>query len=76
MGIWMFCHYDVKMTSYIKIFYEFEFKTLKIAPYAKFELHQVIILKIIQASSFFNPKNDVTHWKQKVAMATSYYNGY
>ena len=48
----------------------------KIAAFAKFELDQVIILKIIQVSLFFQPKNDVTHWKQKVAMATSYYNGY
>ena len=48
----------------------------KIIPCAKFELNQAIILKIIQVSLFFQPKNDVTHWKQKVAMATSYYNGY
>ena len=48
----------------------------KKSPYAKFEFDQVIILKIIQVSSFFQPKNDVAHWKQKVAMATSYYNGY
>ena len=46
-------------------------------PCAKFELDQVTILKIIQVSLFFqSKKNDVTHWKQKVAMATSYYNGY
>ena len=38
----------------------------------KFEFDQVIILKIIQVfSCFFNAKNDVTHCKQKVAMATS-----
>ena len=43
---------------------------------AKFELDQVIILKITQISMFFQPKNDVTHQKQKVAMATSDYNGY
>ena len=48
----------------------------KIASCAKFELDQVIILKIIQVSLFFNPKNDVAHWEQKVAMATSQYNGY
>ena len=42
----------------------------------KFELYQVIILKIIQVSLFFNPKHDVTHWKQKFAMATSDYNGF
>ena len=47
----------------------------KIAPCAKFELDQVIILKIIQISLFFQPKNDVAHWKQKAAMAASYYNG-
>ena len=47
-----------------------------IAPCVKFELDQVIILKIIKVSLFFQPKNDVTHWKQKVAMATSYCNGY
>ena len=28
MGILTFRHCDVKMTSYIKIFYEFEFKRL------------------------------------------------
>ena len=44
--------------------------------YAKFELDQVIILKIIQVSLFFQLKNDVTHWEQKTAVATSYYNGY
>ena len=49
---------------------------LKIAPYAKFELDHVIILKIIQVSLFFNPKNDLIHWKQKVAMTTPYCNGY
>ena len=49
---------------------------LKIAPYAKFELDQVIMLKIIQVSLFFDPKNDVTHLKQKVAIAASYYNGH
>ena len=29
-------------------------------------------------SSFFvfSTQKDMTHWKQKVAMATSYYNGY
>ena len=48
----------------------------KIALSAKFELYQVIILKIIQDSLFFNPKNDVTHCKQKVAMATSDYINY
>ena len=32
----------------------------KIALSAKFELDQVIILKIIQVSLFFNSKNDVT----------------
>ena len=48
----------------------------KNSPYAKFELDHLIILKIIQVSLFFQPKNDVTHWKQKVAMATSYYNAY
>ena len=35
----------------------------KCSPYAKFEVDQVIILKTIQASLFFQPKNDVTHWK-------------
>ena len=43
----------------------------------KFELDQVIILKIIPVFCFFfNGKNDVTHCKQKVAMATSDENGY
>ena len=47
-----------------------------VAPYAKFELDQVIILKIIQVSLFSQPKNDVAHSKQKVTMAISYCNGY
>ena len=47
----------------------FEF-SLKIAPSTKFDYYQAITLKIIQVSSFFHPKNDVTHWKQKVAIAT------
>ena len=55
MGILTFCHCHVKMTSYTKMFYKFEF-CQKIAPYAKFELDQVIILKIIQVSCFFQPK--------------------
>ena len=42
----------------------------------KFELVQVIILKIIEAFCFFNAKNEVTHCKQEVAMATSDWNGY
>ena len=45
-------------------------------PLYQFELDQVIILKIIQVFCFFNGKNDVTHCKQKVAMATSDKNGY
>ena len=49
MSILTFCHFDIKMTSYIKIFYE----CLKIAPCGEFELDQVIILKIIQVSLFF-----------------------
>ena len=43
----------------------------KISLSAKFELDQVIILKIIQRFLFFNAKIVVSHWKQKVAMATS-----
>ena len=62
MGILTFRHCDVKMTSYDNFFMNLN-SELKIALSAKFEL-------------FFNPKNDVTHWKQKVAMATSDYNGY
>ena len=49
---------------------------LKITLSTKFELDQVIILKIIQVFLFFNGKNDVTHCKQKVAIATSDENGY
>ena len=50
MGYFLtFYHCDVKMTSYIKILIQ----GLKIAPYAKFELDEVIILKIIQVSLFF-----------------------
>ena len=52
----MFCHCNIKMMSYVKFFYEFEFINLKIALSAKFELDQVIILKIIQVSLFFQPK--------------------
>ena len=44
---------------------------------AEFELDQVIILKIVQVFFGFSAqKNDVTHWKQKVSMTTSDYNGY
>ena len=60
MGILTFCHCDVKMTLYINFFMNL-ISGPKIAPYAKFELDQVIILKIIQVSLFFRPKNDVTH---------------
>ena len=42
----------------------------------KFELVQVIILKVIQVFCFFNAKNDVTHCKQKVAIATFAENDY
>ena len=35
----------------------------KNTPSAKFEYDQAIILKIIQVSTFFHHKNDVTHWK-------------
>ena len=49
-------NYDVKMTSYMKFFIN-----LNRAVYGKFELDLVIILKIIQVSLFFIPKNDVTH---------------
>ena len=41
----------------------------------KFELDQAIILKITQVFCFYSEKNDVTHCKQKVAMATSDENG-
>ena len=44
---------------------------LKNTPSVKFESDQAIILKIIYVSSFFYPTNNVTQWKQKVAMATS-----
>ena len=33
------------------------------------EHEQAIILKIIQVSSLSIPKNDLTHWKQKVDVA-------
>ena len=70
----MFRHCDVKMTSYINIF-----MNLNSGPKnnlsTKFELDQVLILKIIQVC-FFNGKNDVTLCNQKVAMATSDENGY
>ena len=55
-----FCHCDVKMTSYIKFFMNLNLLPKYIALSAKFEVDQVIILKLIQLSLFFNPKNDVT----------------
>ena len=55
MGILTFCHCDVKMTSYIKFFMDLN-SGPKSSPYSKFELDQVIILKIIQVSLFFQPK--------------------
>ena len=67
----MFRHCHVKMTSYIKIFL---IQGLKITLSTKFELDQVIILKIIHFV-FFNGKHDLTHCKQNVAMATSDENG-
>ena len=53
MGILMFCHCDVKITSYIKIV-----MNLNSGPKnsTKFELDQVIILKIIQVSLFLTQK--------------------
>ena len=72
----MFSHCEVKMTSYIKIFFKILIQGLKITLSTKFELDQVIILNIIQVLLFFNGKNDVTHCKQKVVMATSDKNGY
>ena len=71
MGILTFRHCDVKMTSDIKLFMNLN-SGPKITLSTKFEFDQVIILKIIQVFLFFSmPKNDVTHCKQKVAMATS-----
>ena len=37
---------------------------------------QVIILKLFKFLHFSIPKNDVTHWKQKVPVATSLNNEY
>ena len=45
----------------------------KNTPSTKVYYNQAITLKIIQSFFYFFPSqiNDVTHWKQKVAMATS-----
>ena len=48
----------------------------KITLSTKFELDQVITLKIIEVFLFFNGKNDMTHCKQMVAVATSDENSY
>ena len=48
----------------------------KKAPCAKFELDQVIILKISSFFVFSTQKMTWTNWTQKVAMAKSYYNDY
>ena len=54
MGILMFHHCNIEMTSYMNILDEIEIQGLKIALSAKFELDEVIILKIIQVSLFFS----------------------
>ena len=51
MDILTFGHYDVKKTSYMKIFDEVQ--GLELALSAKLELDKAIILKIIQVSLFF-----------------------
>ena len=73
----MFVYFDVlslwRQNDLIhKNFWWIWIQGLKIALSTKFELDQVIYLE--NNSSFFVffiPKNDVTHRKQKVAMATS-----
>ena len=60
MDILTFRHCDVKMTSYMKFFMNLN-SGPKITLFAKFELDQVIILKIIQVSFCLHPKNDVIH---------------
>ena len=55
MGILMFRHCDVKMTSYTEIFMNLNSEH-KIALCGKFKLDHVIVLKIIQVSLFFHPK--------------------
>ena len=56
MGILTSGHCDVKLTLYIKFLDESESKGLKITLSAKFELDQVITLKIILVSLFIHPK--------------------
>ena len=65
----------VILTSNLKLFDEFDLEP-KNTNSAKFKHNQAIILKCIQVSSFPIPKDDMTHWKQKVAIETSYNNNH
>ena len=76
--IWVFWRFVIVTSKWrhtLKFFIKLNLGP-KNMPHAKFKLDQVIILKIIQVFLFFSTQNDVTHWKQKVAMATSYCNDY
>ena len=56
MGILRFCHCDVKIYVIHLIFFKNLNSGPKIGLSTKFELDQIIILKLIQVSLFFNAK--------------------
>ena len=76
MGIWTFCHYDVKMTSYIKILMNLNSGPKNSPMWQIWAWSSNYLGNNSSLFVFSTQKNDVTYWKQKVAMATSYYNGY
>ena len=73
MGILTLRHCDVKVTSYIKIFMSLN-SELKNNPFYQIRASSSNYLEN-NPSFFFNAKNDLTHCKQKVAVATSDWNG-